>query len=212
MAPWKAEGVDDDAIPPRLLVALALVAAAGLVVLAEVVTIATISSPDLGAAAGVGLLDRIRLGTRLADLPVLLTLPLAVLLARLVEPGAARSPVAAARAVLAGATSVGSALFVLVVLRVLADLGARELVLDPRPKLAALLVNLASLVVASTGTGWAWRELQRTPRAAATSSAPPPSMPAPSVPPPRAGGFPAGPPPSPPPAQAPDWGRSQHRQ
>ncbi len=204
--------MDDHTIPPRLLVALALVGAAGLVVLAEVVTMATISPPDLGAAAGVGLLDRIRVGTRLADLPVLLTLPLAVLLARLVEPGAARSPVAAVRAVLAGATSVGSALTVLVTLRVLADAGGQELFVDPRPKLAALLVNVASLLVATTATGWAWRELQRTPRAAATPPAPPPSTPAPPMPAPRAGGFPAGPPPSPPPGQAPDWGRSRHRQ
>lgn len=202
--------MDDRAIPPRLSVALALVGAAGLVVLAEVVTMATVSSPDLGVVAYVGLADRIRLGTRLVELPVLLALPLAVLLSRLVEPAAARSPVAATRAVLIGAAAVGAALTLLVVLRLLADLGGQQLVLDPRPKLAALLVNLSSLLVAGTGAGWAWRELQRTPRPVTSPEPSPAPLSAPRTP---ATGFPAGPPPpTSPPGRASDWGRPEQRQ
>ena len=203
--------MDDRAIPPRLLVALGLVGAAGLVLLSEVVTMVTVSSSDVGLAAQAGVLDRIRLGTRLVDLPVLAVLPVAVLLARLVEPGAARSPLAATRAVLAGAGSVGSALVVLVILRTLADVAGEELLVDSRPPLATLLADLAALVVAIAGAGWALRELQRTPRPELRTSPASPTAP-PPVAPPGGGGFPAGPPPAPPQGRAPDWGRAPDRQ
>ena len=203
--------MDDRAIPPRLLVALALVGAAGLVLLSEVVTMVTVSSSDAGLAAQVGVLDRIRLGTRLADLPVLALLPVAVLLARLVEPGAARSPLAATRAVLAGAAAVGSALVVLVVLRTLADVAGEDLLVDSRPPLATLLADLAALAVALAGAGWALRELGRTPRPESATSAPTATAP-PPVARPVGGGFPTGPPSAPPEGRGPDWGRAPDRQ
>lgn len=204
--------MEDRTIPPRLLVALALVGAAGLVMLAAMVTMVTVSSSHLGIAAHVGLLDRIRLGTRLVDLPVLALLPLAVLMARLVEPGGRPAPLAATRAVLAGSAALGAALAFLVLLRVMADLSGQELFVDSRPRLATLLANLASLLVAVAGAAWALRELQRTPRT--VPAAPPPLPPPPrSSPPSSPAGFPAGPPPDgPPPGPAPDWGRAQDRQ
>lgn len=200
--------MSESSIPPRLLVALALVGAAGLIVLAEVVTMATVSSLDLGVVAEIGLLDRMRLGTRLIELPVVTAVPLAVLLSRLVEPGSSRSHAAATRAVLAGGSAVGASLVLLVLVRLLADLGGEGYVIDPRPTSAALLVDLASLLVASAGAVWAYRELQRSPRPD-TGVAPRPPAPrwSPAPPPPVRGGFPTSPPPAPPPAgQSPDLG------
>lgn len=208
--------MDGRPIPPRLLVALALVGAAGLVVLAEIVTMATVSSPDLGVAANLGLLDRLRLGTRLIDLPVVTVVPLAVLLSRLVEPGSPQDHQAATRTVLTGASAVGASLVLLVVVRLLADLGGQEYVVDARPRLAALLIDLGSLLVAGAGALWASRELQRRPGSSSSSGAPMPAVPpsAPSVPSvPGPVGFPSGPPQAAPPtAPGRDWeGEGEHR-
>ncbi len=199
--------MSEQAIPPRLVVALALVGAAGLIVLAEVVTMASVSSPDLGVVAEIGLLDRLRLGTRLIDLPVVSVVPLAVLLSRLVEAGSPRGHQAATRAVLCGASAVGASLVLLVLVRLLADLGGQEYVIDPRPRLAALLVDLGSLLVASAGAAWAYRELQRSPHPDRMASSRPSAPAPPPSPPPTTGGFPTGPPPAAPPAgRGPDWG------
>ncbi len=194
--------MSEPSIPPRLLVALALVGAVGLIVLAEVLTMAAASAPGLGATAEIGLLDRVRLGTRLIDLPLLTIVPLAVLLARLVEPGAPRAHEAATRAVLSGGSAVGTSLVLLVVVRLLADLGGQGAFIDPRPTLAALVVNLASLLVAGAGAAWAYRELQRTPRPDTVAPpGPPPPPPPPTWPPPGPGGFPIAPPPAAPPRE-----------
>lgn len=146
--------------PPRLLVALALVAAAALTLLAVLVTMPTISPEDFNFAH-FGFLDRVQIGTRLLDVPVLLLVPVAVLLARLVERGAGGAP-PMARTVLASATVVGAALALFVFLRLVAHLGGQEYLVSPMPKAGNLFYDLGGLLVAVTGPYWAFYELQRT--------------------------------------------------
>lgn len=181
--------------PPRLLVALALVAAAALTLLAVLVTMPTISPEDFNFAH-FGFLDRVQIGTRLLDVPVLLLVPVAVLLARLVERGAGGAP-PMARTVLASATVVGAALALFVFLRLVAHLGGQEYLVSPMPKAGSLFYDLGGLLVAVTGPYWAFYELQRT-RSAADPAAgdaqrgrswfpPPPPGPPDASPPPSAG-------------------------
>ncbi len=196
------------ATPPRLLLALALVGAAALSLGAAVLAMVAVGTGDLAFGAELGLLRRIQYGTRLLDNGTLLLVPLAVLLARLVEPhaGAPASPVV--RSVLLGSSAVGAAATFLIVLRLVADLGGGDLLVAGVG--AALLVDVGQLLVAAAGTLWSLRELQRTPpvgdpgpRPPAPSpsafgpgpaGAPPGTMPPGTTPP----GFPAGPPPPPP--------------
>ncbi|MBW3644143.1 MAG: hypothetical protein KY441_01385 [Actinobacteria bacterium] len=146
--------------PPRLLVALALVAAAALTLLAVLVTMPTISPEDFNFVH-FGFLDRVQIGTRLLEVPVLLLVPVAVLLARLVERGAGGAP-PMARTVLASATVVGTALALFVFLRLVAHLGGQEYLVSPMPKVGSLFYDLGGLLVAVTGPYWAYYELQRT--------------------------------------------------
>ena len=181
--------------PPRLLVALALVAAAALTLLAVLVTMPTISPEDFNFTH-FGFLDRVQIGTRLLDVPVLLLVPVAVLLARLVERGAGGAP-PLARTVLASATVVGAALALFVFLRLVAHLGGQEYLVSPMPKVGSLFYDLGGLLVAVTGPYWAFYELQRTrsaadpaPGGARTGRSwfpPPPSGPPDASPPPSAG-------------------------
>ncbi|MBW3547571.1 MAG: hypothetical protein KY452_05480 [Actinobacteria bacterium] len=180
--------------PPRLLVALALVAAAALTLLAVLVTMPTISPEDFNFAH-FGFLDRVQIGTRLLDVPVLLLVPVAVLLARLVERGAGGAP-PMARTVLASATVVGAALAFFVFLRLVAHLGGQEYLVSPMPKLGSLFYDLGGLLVAVTGPYWAFYELQRT-RSTAADPAPGDAQTGPSwFPPPSPGPPDASPPPS----------------
>ena len=181
--------------PPRLLVALALVAAAALTLLAVLVTMPTISPEDFNFAH-FGFLDRVQIGTRLLDVPVLLLVPVAVLLARLVERGAGGAP-PMARTVLASATVVGAALALFVFLRLVAHLGGQEYLVSPMPKAGSLFYDLGGLLVAVTGPYWAFYELQRTRSAADPAPGdaqrgrswfpPPPPGPPDASPPPSAG-------------------------
>lgn len=181
--------------PPRLLVALALVAAAALTLLAVLVTMPTISPEDFNFAH-FGFLDRVQIGTRLLDVPVLLLVPVAVLLARLVERGAGGAP-PMARTVLASATVVGAALALFVFLRLVAHLGGQEYLVSPMPKAGSLFYDLGGLLVAVTGPYWAFYELQRTRSAADPAPGdaqrgrswfpPPPPGPSDASPPPAAG-------------------------
>lgn len=179
-------------IPPRLVVALALVGAGGVALVAVLVTMATV--PDgTGLGLEIGVLQRMQLGTRFLDVGLLVLVPLAVLLAGLVEPGTAPAE-QATRAVLTGASAVGASLVFFVALRLLANLGGGDLV---GPSTAGvLLYDLACLLVAGVGALWAYEELRR--------RRPKSSTPAPSSPPPPAapGGFPQGPPLAGPPAPA----------
>lgn len=191
--------------PPRLLVALALVGAAALSLAAAVLAMLVVGSGELAVSVEIGLLSRIQYGTRLLDIGVLLLIPLAVLLARLVEPLAGAPAHPAVRSVLLGASAVGSAAAFLVLLRVVADLGGGDfLVAGIGP---SLLIDVGQLLVAATGALWAYRELQRTPamshptppppvRTTAASFAPLPSHPGAGTPAPgtAAPGFPSGPP------------------
>jgi hypothetical protein len=170
--------------PPRLVVALILVVAAGLTLVAVLLTMPTISPEEFGFAS-FGFLDRIQIGTRPLDVPVLLLVPVAVLLARLVERGGGGAP-PAATTVLAAATAVGAALALFVLLRLLAHLGGQEYLVDPMPKLGSFFYDLGALLVAVAGPYWAFSELQRT-------------RPGPAP----AGGRQGGPPPFPPPPPAP---------
>lgn len=157
------------ATPPRLLLALALVGAAALSLAAALLAMLVVGDAALGASAEIGLLGRVQYGTRLLDNGVLLLIPLAVLLARLVEPHAGAPAHPAVRSVLLGASAVGSAAAFLVLLRVVADLGGGEfLVAGIGP---SLLIDVGQLLVAATGALWAFRELQRTP------ATPPPPAP-----------------------------------
>lgn len=180
--------------PPRLLVALALVAAAALTLLAVLVTMPTISPEDFNFVH-FGFLDRLQIGTRLLEVPVLLLVPVAVLLARLVERGAGGAP-PMARTVLASATVVGTALALFVFLRLVAHLGGQEYLVSPMPKVGSLFSDLGGLLVAVTGPYWAYYELQRTrsgvdpaagdgPRGRPSFPPPPPDPPGTSPPPAR---------------------------
>lgn len=193
--------------PPRLVLALALVGAAALSLAAAVLAMLVMGSGGTSISAEVGLLGRIQYGTRLVD-GVVLLLPLAVLLARLVEPHADAPAHPAVRSVLLGATAVGSAATFLLLLRVVADLGGGDfLVAGIGP---SLLLDVGQLLVASAGAYWAYRELQRTPappRPSPPRAGPPPGNVAPLPPLPgttapgtTAPGFPTGPP-SPPTAR-----------
>ncbi len=179
--------------PPRLLVALALVFAAALTLLAVLVTMPTISPEDFNFVH-FGFLDRVQIGTRLLEVPVLLLVPVAVLLARLVERGAGGAP-PMARTVLASATVVGTALALFVFLRLVAHLGGQEYLVSPMPKVGSLFYDLGGLLVAVTGPYWAYYELQRTrsggdpaagggPRGRPSFPPPPPEPPGTSPPPP----------------------------
>lgn len=199
--------------PPRLLLALALVGAAALSLAAAVLAMLVVGSGGPSLSAEVGLLGRIQYGARLVD-GVVLLIPLAVLLARLVEPHAGAPAHPAVRSVLLGATAVGSAATFLLLLRVVADLGGGDfLVAGIGP---SLLLDVGQLLVAAAGAFWAYRELQRTPSAPSPSPppivGPPPGGPGPPSPHPGAGtmppgasppGFPTGPPPPRPDAAGP---------
>ncbi len=185
-------------MPPRLAVALALVGAAALTQAAVVLAMLAMGAGDVALGAEMELLTRIQFGTRFLDVGVLLLVPLAVLLARLVEPSADVPAHPAVRSVLLGASAVGAASAFLLLLRVLADLGGGDFL--PAGVVTALLIDVGHLLVAVAGTWWAYRELQRTrpqpvPPADASGGA------GPVAPPPRMGstapGFPTGPPPPP---------------
>lgn len=174
-------------IPPRLLVALALVVAAGLTLVAVLLTMPTISPEEFGFTH-FGFLDRVQIGTRLLDVPVLLLVPVAVLLARLVERGGGGAP-PVARTVLVGATAVGATLALFVLLRLVAHLGGQEYLVGPMPKIGSFFYDLGALLVAVAGPYWAFWELQRSrPGTAPAGGRPaePPSFPSPPPGPPGA--------------------------
>lgn len=183
-------------VPPRLVVALALVAAGAAVLVAVLLTLATMPADLTVLGAELDVFERVRMATQFVDPPLLALVPLAVLLARLVEPGAAGPNSAATRTVLAGASAVGAALAFFVVLRLVADLGS-EVVAPSR--WGALAHDLGAMAVAVAGAYWAAAELARTPPADDGGAAPPPLDPPgfPSGPPVA----PQGPPPGPPPGR-----------
>lgn len=182
--------------PPRLLMALALVAAGALVQLSVVVTM--VSLPPGIVSRPVGALLRIQFGTELLDLGVLLLVPLAVLLARLVEPSAASPAHPATRTVLLGASAVGAASGFLLSLRLVADLVGDARVMNLTLP-GALVYDVGLLLIAVAGAFWAYRELGRTPSGVSDAAPLPPPAGEPS-PPPSPPGFPSGPPLAPPPA------------
>ncbi len=178
-------------LPPRLLVALALVIAAGSTLVAVLLTMPTISPQEFGFAH-FGFLDRVQIGTRLLDVPVLLLVPFAVLLARLVERGGAGAgPMT--RTVLSAAAAVGAALAMFVFLRLVAHLGGQEYLVGPMPKVGSFFYDLGALLVAVAGPYWAFHERQRTPPGADPAAgggqpgrppfpSPPPGPPSPPAP------------------------------
>lgn len=174
------------AVPPRLLVALALVGAGAVVVVAVLVSMATVPA-DVAARLDVGILQRVQLGTRFVDIGVVVLVPAAVLLAGLVEPSATvPSSEPATRTVMTGASAIGASLALFVFLRLVADLAGGDLVGPSRA--GAVVYDLACLLVAGAGASWAYQELQR--------RRPAPTPPAPAAPSPAAPvGFPHGPPP-----------------
>lgn len=199
-----------DTTPPRLLLALALVGAAALTLVAAVLALALVGSGDV-LSADLRLPERIQFGTRFVDIGVLLLVPLAVLLARSVEPDGGAPAHPAVRSVLLGASAVGPAATFLVVLRVLADIGFGAI--PPGDLASVLLVDIGHLLVAGAGAWWAYRELQ----CLSPSPGPPATLPvdptggrASSAAHPPTGpithGFPTGPP------QAPDAEGGQARQ
>ncbi len=148
-------------VPPRLLVALALVAAAALTLLAVLVTMAAISPSDFQDVARFTFLDRVQIGTGLLEVPVLLLVPVAVLLARLVERGSGGAP-PMARTVLAAAVAAGAGLALFVLLRLVAHLGGQEYLVGPVPRVGNFFHDVGGLLVAVAGPYWAYYELQRT--------------------------------------------------
>lgn len=185
--------------PPRFLMALALVGATAMIQLSVLIAMVSLPGGVAVSGAALGPLVRIQYGTRFLDIGVLLLIPLAVLLARLVEPSAASPAHPAARTVLVGASAVGAASVFLLCLRLVADLaGDPRLVAQTVP--GTLVYDLGLLLVAVAGAFWAYRELQRTPGvptgSASTAEPPPPPTP-PDRPAPT--GFPSGPPLAPPP-------------
>lgn len=187
--------------PPRLLLALALVGAAGLILVAAVLAMVTVG---LGGVLGadLGLLQRLQFGTGFLDIGVLLLVPLAVLLARLVEPDAGTPAHPAVRSVVLGASAVGPAALFLILLRVLSNLGVSGV--PPGARASVLLADIGHLLVACAGAWWAYQELQRLPRASEPHTVSPPdpgSGPGSFSARPPTGpirpGFPTGPPPAP---------------
>ena len=176
--------------PPRLVVALALVAAAAATLMAVLVTFAAVSLDGTGFGTGAGIAPRINIATQYLDPGILVALPLAVLLARLVEPSVTDPAHPATRTVLVGAAAVGSALTFFAVLRLVAGLlGGGSSV----PSRAGFFsYDLAGLLIAAGGAYWGGRELQRRPLDPPASGADP-------TPPPLSGppGLPPGPPTSP---------------
>lgn len=184
--------------PPRLLMALALVGATAMIQLSVLIAMVGLPGGVVVSGSTVGPLARIQYGTRFLDVGVLLLVPLAVLLARLVEPSAASPAHPATRTVLLSASAGGAASAFLLALRLVADLGGdQRLVAQTVP--GTLLYDISLLLLAVAGAFWAYRELQRT--RATPPPPPPPATQAPSAPPPR--GFPSGPPLAPPPSPAP---------
>lgn len=184
--------------PPRLLMALALVSATAMIQLSVLIAMVALPGGVVVSGSTVGPLARIQYGTRFLDVGVLLLVPLAVLLARLVEPSAASPAHPVTKTVLASASAGGAASAFLLALRLVADLGGdQRLVAQTVP--GTLLYDLGLLLLAVTGAFWAYRELQRT-RATPAPPPPDPRPPSatqpPSAPPPR--GFPSGPPLAPP--------------
>jgi hypothetical protein len=178
--------------PPRLLMALALVSATAMIQLSVLIAMVGLPGGVVVSGSTVGPLARIQYGTRFLDVGVLLLVPLAVLLARLVEPSAASPAHPVTRTVLVGASAGGAASAFLLALRLVADLGGdQRLVAQTVP--GTLLYDLGLLLLAVAGAFWAYRELQRT---RAAPAPPPPATQPPSAPPPR--GFPSGPPLAPP--------------
>lgn len=182
--------------PPRLLMALALVAASALTQVSVFIAMVSLPGGGLASGATLGPLARIQYGTRLLDPGVLLLVPLAVLLARLVEPGADAPAHPATRTALIGASAVGAASAFLLALRLVADLGGDARLL-PQTLPGSLVYDVGLLLIAAAGSFWAYRELGRTPSGAPGAAAPPsPEAAAPPSPP----GFPSGPPLAPPPS------------
>lgn len=186
--------------PPRLLMALALVAAAALIQLSVLIAIVSLPGDAVIASTTLGLMGRIQIGTHLLDLGALLLIPAAVFLARLVEYSAASPAQPATRTVLLGASAVGSASIFLIVLRLLADVAGEDLLAQTLP--TTFVYDLSLLLVAAAGAAWAYWELQRTPPVPAEH--PPAPMPDPNPSRPRpTSGFPSGPPVGPPPPEQP---------
>ncbi len=181
--------------PPRLLVALALVAAAALTLLAVLVTMAAISPSDFQDVARFTFLDRVQIGTGLLEVPVLLLVPVAVLLARLVERGSGGAP-PMARTVLAAAVAAGAGLALFVLLRLVAHLGGQEYLVGPVPRVGNFFHDVGGLLVAVAGPYWAYYELQRT-RSGADPAAGGGQAGRPSFPPPPPGPPGTSPPPAP---------------
>lgn len=187
-------------IPPRLVVALALVTAGAAVLVAVLVTLATVPAETFPFGTELGMFERIRVATQFVDAPLVALIPLAVLLVRVVDPdsGAARSVV---RTVLSGASAVGASLAFFVVLRILADLAAESV--GPS-RIGALAYDVGALAVAVAGAYWAAMELARSSppdRTASESASAPGASSSPLGPP----AFPSGPPPAGPgpPAESP---------
>ena len=181
--------------PPRLLVALALVAAAALTVMGVLVTMAAISPSDFEDVARFTFLDRVQIGTGLLEVPVLLLVPVAVLLARLVERGSGGAP-PMARTVLVAAVAVGAGLALFVLLRLVAHLGGQEYLVGPVPRVGNFFHDVGGLLVAVAGPYWAYYELQRT-RSGADPAAGGGQAGRPSFPPPPPGPPGTSPPPAP---------------
>lgn len=185
-------------LPPRLAVALALIAASALTQVAAVLAMVANGVGDVALGGEMELLTRIQFGTRFLDLGVLLLVPLAVLLARLVEPRGDAPVHPGVHSVLLAASAVGAAVAFLLLLRVLADLGGGDLM--PGGVATVLLIDAGHLLVAVAGTWWAYRELQG-PRPQPTPPADASQGAGPVGPPPgtwtTAPGFPSGPPPPP---------------
>jgi len=186
-------------MPPRLLMALTLVAAGALTQLSAFIAMVSLPGGGLVTGAALGPLARIQYGTRLLDPGVLLLVPLAVLLARLVEPSPASPAHPATRTVLIGASAVGAASAFLLSLRLVADVGGDARLL-PQTLPGSLVYDLGLLLVAVAGALWAYRELGRRPSGVSDAVVTPPPPPDEPSPPPSPTGFPSGPPLAPPPA------------
>ena len=197
--------------PPRLLMALALVAAGALTVLSVLIAMVSLPGGALLSGTTLGPLARIQYGTRLLDPGVLLLLPLAVLLARLAERTPETPPHPAARTVLVGAAAVGAASAFLLSLRLVADIGGDARLL-PQTLAGSLVYDVGLLLIAVASAFWAYREVGTAlpapnvpvgPSPATESPVTPATPPERLPPPPPPTGFPSGPPLAPPPAQPP---------
>jgi hypothetical protein len=150
-----------DAETGRAIAAAALVAAACSVLVATFLAVLTVSA-DTYSFLDIRFLERLQIGLRFLSVPVLLTIPLAVALARpRGRPGAAAGPAARLdRLSLVGATVAGSVATFLLLLRLLANLGGTQLLLISSSKLAEFFFDLSGLVIGAASTLWALVELR----------------------------------------------------